>query len=74
MSFDILRVNGHPINLTRWTFSIYLVNYHYGIRHSFLNSLSATGDTGRQPPLLPPLRAAISVDTIIHHYRLSTPL
>ena len=38
------------------------------------NSLVSTGDTGRQPPpLLPPLRAAISVDTIIHNYRLSTP-
>ena len=24
------------------------------------------------PPLLPPLRAAISVDAIIHNYRLST--
>ena len=38
-----------------------------------LNSLSATGDIGRQPPLLPPQLAAIRVDTIIHNYRLSAP-
>ena len=37
------------------------------------NSLSATGDTGRHPSRLSPLRAAISVDTIIHNYRLSNP-
>ena len=36
-----------------------------------LNSLSATGDIGRQPPLLPPRLRATTVDTIIHNYRLS---
>ena len=36
------------------------------------NSLVSTGDTGRQPPLLPPQLAATRVDTIIHNYRLST--
>ena len=34
------------------------------------NSLSAMGDRGRQPPLLPPI-GATRVDTIIHNYRLS---
>ena len=38
-----------------------------------LNSLVSTGDTGRQPPLLPPQLAAIRADTIIHNYRLSMP-
>ena len=38
---------------------------------AFLNSLSATGDLGRQPPLLPPRLRATTVDTIIHNYRLS---
>ena len=37
------------------------------------NSLSAMGDRGRQPPLLPPLLGATRVDTIIHNYRLSAP-
>ena len=38
-----------------------------------LNSLSATGDRGRQPPLLlPPLLGATRVDTIIHNYRLAS--
>ena len=41
--------------------------------YDVLNSLSATGDIGRQPPLLPPQLAAIRVDTIIHNYRRSTP-
>ena len=41
--------------------------------HWKLNSLSATGDRGRQPPLLPPLLGATRVDTIIHNYRLSAP-
>ena len=36
-----------------------------------INSLSATGDIGRQPPLLPPRLRATTVDTIIHNYRLS---
>ena len=36
------------------------------------NSLGSTGDTGRQPPLLPPQLAATRVDTIIHNYRPST--
>ena len=44
-----------------------LANYQFG----FINSLSATGDIGRQPPLLPPQLAAIRVDTITHNYRLS---
>ena len=38
---------------------------------SLFNSLSATGDLGRQPPLLPPRLRATTVDTIIHNYRLS---
>ena len=38
-----------------------------------INSLSATGDRGRQSPLLPPLLGATRVDTIIHNYRLSAP-
>ena len=43
------------------------------ISYELFKSLVSTGDTGRQPSLLPPLRAAISVDIIIHNYRLSTP-
>ena len=39
----------------------------------YFNSLIATGDRGRQPPLLPPLLGATRVDTIIHNYRLSAP-
>ena len=42
-------------------------------RYIWFNSLSATGDRGRQPPLLPPLLGAPRVDTIIHNYRLSAP-
>ena len=40
---------------------------------TYFNSLVSTGNTGRQPPLLPPQLAAIRVDTIINNYRLSTP-
>ena len=46
----------------------------YNANHMSINSLSATGDRGRQPPLLPPLLGATRVDTIIHNYRLSAPL
>ena len=48
-----------------WTILIF---YFYADN---LNSLSATGDLGRQPPLLPPRLRATTVDTIIHNYRLS---
>ena len=43
-------------------------------RTTIFNSLGSTGDTGRQPPLLPPQLAATRVDTIIHNYRPSTSL
>ena len=35
-SANILRVNGQPVKLTRWAFSIYFVNH--GIRHSFFKT------------------------------------
>ena len=67
----------------RWIFAVMIVlrysryRAHY-IRYCaiytliwFFNSLSATGDLGRQPPLLPPRLRATTVDTIIHNYRLS---
>ena len=43
----------------------------YANNGGHFNSLSATGDIGRQPPLLPPRLRATTVDTIIHNYRLS---
>ena len=43
----------------------------YANNGGHFNSLSATGDLGRQPPLLPPRLRATTVDTIIHNYRLS---
>ena len=50
-----------------WTIVIF---YFYADN---LNSLSATGDIGRQRPLLPPQLAATRVDTIFHNYCLSAP-
>ena len=73
-------VNAGSLNIFKnsldglWEKQDLLYNYRGVIDKTMIfNSLSATGDTGRQPPLFPPLRAAISVDTIIHNNRLSTP-
>ena len=45
-------------------------NDNYNRENKAFNSLSATGDRGRQPPLLPPLLGAIRVDTIINNYEI----
>ena len=42
------------------TRNIKKVNKYMNDQYNLLNSLSATGDIGRQPPLLPPQLAATS--------------
>ena len=54
---------------TKW---IKLVKKYMDTLQLNINMLVSTGDTGRQPPLLPPQLAATRVDTIIHNYRPST--
>ena len=55
-----------------FTLYIYIVWGKNRSRSTIFNSLVSTGDSGRQPPLLPPQLAATRVDTIIHNYRPST--